>query len=291
MVDEPLSPVFQSSPTVKENTNPRLIGDLVKEFLAYFKSMSSRIKKQLFNYLLKLAALENGSFPFLEFIHQDFLDKCMNAMMTVFEAGKHNIIYDLCECLQRQNCNAKTRLTLDRMPYGLIDYNIHFFASTQTRKLTCEEHYASWMETMFSHFGHKWLCLHRGPVWQYQEHKEEIMQLAKSLMEIALDQSGIDLQSQKFQELEDGDTLLSGSEFDLTLANVEAFAIPNEENDESIELNFNSLSLSDCQVNELEPTSKKTSCAHNKPAGIVTMVDDFCHNTRLGRTKPMDLCK
>ena len=45
MVDEPLSPVFQSSPTVKENTNPRLIGDLVKEFLSYFKSMmSSRIK-------------------------------------------------------------------------------------------------------------------------------------------------------------------------------------------------------------------------------------------------------
>ena len=21
---------------------------------------------------------------------------------------------------------------------------------------------------MFSHFGHKWLCLHRGPAWQYE---------------------------------------------------------------------------------------------------------------------------
>ena len=31
-----------------------------------------------------------------------------------------------------------------------------------------EEHYASWLETMFSQFGHKWLCLHRGPVWQYE---------------------------------------------------------------------------------------------------------------------------
>jgi hypothetical protein len=82
------------------------------------------------------------------------------------------------------------------------------------------------------------------------------MQPAKSLMEIALDQSGIDLQSQKFQELEDGDTLLSGSEFDLTLANTESFAIPNEENDESIELNFNSLSLSDCQVNEWSQPAK-----------------------------------
>ena len=54
------------------------------------------------------------------------------------------------------------------MPYGLIDYNLRFFTSNKTRKLGMEEHYASWLETMFSHFGHKWLCLHRGPVWQYE---------------------------------------------------------------------------------------------------------------------------
>ena len=280
MVDEPMSPVFQSSPTMKENTVPHLIGDLIEEFLACFKSMmSSRLKNQLLKYLLKLVALEHGSYPFLEFIHQDFLDKCMNAMMTLFEAGKHNIVYDLCECLQRQDCDTKTRMPLDRMPYGLIDYNIRFFASSQTRKLTCEEHYASWMETMFSHFGHKWLSLHRGPVWQYQEHKEEIVNPAMSLVEIALYQSGIDLQPQKFQD--DGDTLLSVSELDFTLANMESSLISNEENQESIELNLDSLSLSDCKVNELEPTSKEPSCAQNKHARTVTVVDDFCDNTRL----------
>ena len=128
LVDESLSPVFQSSPTIKGNTVPHLIGDLVKEFLACFKStMSPRMKKQLLNYLLKVVALEHGSFPFLEFVHQDFFDKCMNALMTLFEAGKQNIIYGLCECLQRQDCDGKTRLPLDRMPYGLIDYNIRFF--------------------------------------------------------------------------------------------------------------------------------------------------------------------
>ena len=36
---------------------------------------------------------------------------------------------------------------------GLRDYNIRFFASSQTRQLDCEEHYASWTETMFAHFG------------------------------------------------------------------------------------------------------------------------------------------
>ena len=38
------------------------------------------------------------------------------------------------------------------MPYGLLDYtcNIHFFACN------CVQ------------FAHKWLCLHRGPVWHYE---------------------------------------------------------------------------------------------------------------------------
>ena len=35
------------------------------------------------------------------------------------------------------------------------------------KKHGMEEHYSSWLETMFSQFGHKWLCLHRGPVWKY----------------------------------------------------------------------------------------------------------------------------
>lgn len=34
--------------------------------------------------------------------------------------------------------------------------------------LGIEEHYVSWLATMFSHFGHKWLCLYRGPAWQYE---------------------------------------------------------------------------------------------------------------------------
>ncbi|CAB4036915.1 Hypothetical predicted protein, partial [Paramuricea clavata] len=40
-----------------------------------------------------------------------------------------------------------------------------------TVNVRMEEHYASWLETMFAQFGHKWLCLHRGPVWQYEVEK------------------------------------------------------------------------------------------------------------------------
>ena len=59
-------------------------------------------------------------------------------------------------------------MPIKQMPYGLLDFNIRFFAKGSTQNLGIEEHYASWLATMFSHFGHKWLCLHRGPGWQYE---------------------------------------------------------------------------------------------------------------------------
>ena len=63
-------------------------------------------------------------------------------------------------------------MPLDRMPYGLLDYNIRFFARDRTQKLGMEDHYSSWIQTMFAQFGHKWLCLHGGPVWQYDLNAE-----------------------------------------------------------------------------------------------------------------------
>ena len=59
-------------------------------------------------------------------------------------------------------------MPLNRMPYGLIDYNIRFFSSSSSQRLGLEEHYALWLETMIAHFGQKWLCLFRGPFWQYE---------------------------------------------------------------------------------------------------------------------------
>jgi hypothetical protein len=105
------------------------------------------------------------------------------------------------------------------MPFGLLDYNIRFFASNRTNALGYEEHYGSWLDTMFSQFGHEWLCLHRGPALQYEVDEADVKADANtavkdngdastavedtvdandetrlnSLMEKALQQSGIDL--------------------------------------------------------------------------------------------------
>jgi hypothetical protein len=64
---------------------------------------------------------------------------------------------------------GETRMPLQRMPFGLVDYNIKYFSSHSSQKLKMEDHYAKWLETMYAHFGHKWLCLFRGPYWQYEE--------------------------------------------------------------------------------------------------------------------------
>ena len=72
-------------------------------------------------------------------------------------------------------------MPLDRMPFGLIDYNIRFFASTKTQKLGMEDHYSSWLQIMFSQFGHKWLCLHRGPAWQYDKDPMPVQSVQNTL--------------------------------------------------------------------------------------------------------------
>lgn len=72
-----------------------------------------------------------------------------------------------------------------------------------------EEHYASWLETMLSQFGHKWLCLHRGPVWQYEVEPQvgvytyEVDWSNVDIIQSALEQSSLSLE-------ESSDSLMDG---------------------------------------------------------------------------------
>ena len=164
--DVSLSPIFNCSPDKHSQPQKnRSVGDLVKEFLSCFKSlMSVRLKSQILNHLFKLTLVDDGGLEFFKFVKADFLPLSVRAMETLYKEGKHNLVYHLSKCFE----SPAPRMDLNRMPYGLIDYNVRFFSSNKTQKLGMEEHYASWLETMFSQFGHKWLCLHRGPVWQYE---------------------------------------------------------------------------------------------------------------------------
>ena len=132
--------------------------------------MTPRLKKQLVNYLFKLIVVEIWGYDFYSFVHDDFLNVSLNAMYTLKSAGKSNLLHSLSQCFYRANQDSQPRMALNKMPFGLIDYNIRFFASNLVQSVHAKKHYTSWVETMFSHFGHRWLCLFRGPAWQYEIH-------------------------------------------------------------------------------------------------------------------------
>jgi hypothetical protein len=91
-------------------------------------------------------------YPFSNF-QADFLDVSLNAIATLFVEGKQNIVHCISECFTR---STETRMPMNRMPFGLVDNNILFFAAMKIQKLGIIDHYARWTETMFAHFSHKW---------------------------------------------------------------------------------------------------------------------------------------
>ena len=157
------------------------------------------------NYLFKLTLVDDGGLEFFKFVKADFLPLSVMAMGTLYKEGKHNLVYHLSKCFE----SPAPRMDLNRMPYGLIDYNLRFFSSNKTQKLGMEEHYASWLETMFSQFGHKWLCLHRGPVWQYEVEPQvgvnthDVDGSNVDIIQSALEQSSLSLE-------ESSDSLMDG---------------------------------------------------------------------------------
>ena len=128
--------------------------------------MSSKMKSQLVNHLFKMLIEGQHGIQFLHFLQGDCMEKVTNGILALFHAGKENIVYQLARII------ADKRMDMERMPFGLTDYNIRFFNANNTVKLKMEEHYSVWQETMFAHFGDKWVSLNRGPMWQYDEEEE-----------------------------------------------------------------------------------------------------------------------
>ena len=91
------------------------------------------------------------------------IETVISGVYTLYCNNKKNLLYIFSKIL------SEDKLKLDRMPFGLIDYNLRFFHAESAVKLEMEHHYAVWQETMLAHFGHKWIALNRGPMWQYDE--------------------------------------------------------------------------------------------------------------------------
>jgi hypothetical protein len=146
-----LSPMFSHSPN--KNLSTSTTADMVLKISFSKLMMSKRMKWQVLCFLYKQLVLEGGP-ELASFVRPNFLNVSLRAMQTLLGNEKHN--YDLSICFERRNNDAlETRMPIDRMPFGLVDYNIWYFAAHSNQKLGIEEHNAQWLETMFSHFGHK----------------------------------------------------------------------------------------------------------------------------------------
>ena len=60
-------------------------------------------------------------------------------------------------------------MSLNRMPYPLIESNLQFFASHHVSQVRVAEPYRKWLATMYAHFGEKFLALYCGPMWKVDQ--------------------------------------------------------------------------------------------------------------------------
>ena len=126
--DNTLSPNFLCSITKCVQPLTSSVGDLVQEFILNFKNcMSCRLCTQPLDHLLKITIVDSKGLDFYKFVNKDFLSSSLSGMKKLFMNSKQNLIFYLSEYFE----GPSPRMPINQMPYGLLNYNIHFFAEGQ----------------------------------------------------------------------------------------------------------------------------------------------------------------
>jgi len=72
-------------------------------------------------------------------IPSDFLELSINAMVSLQEAGRSNVVYNLVKGLGSKRPNSdESRLPIKRMPMGLIEHCVNFFCASNSRQVWLE---------------------------------------------------------------------------------------------------------------------------------------------------------
>jgi hypothetical protein len=115
--------------------------------------MTPKLKLNISKFLFKKMILDVGGLDFYKFVSSDFLNISIKGMKSLFDENKNNLILKVSKCFEKVEGKEEYIMPVDRMPFGLIDYNINFFSLQSTQKLGVEEHYVELMSTMYAHFG------------------------------------------------------------------------------------------------------------------------------------------
>ncbi len=213
-----------SSPTASSTCKPASVSnaaEVIQNLVMQYGTLSKRLREQLITALFNsFVSSFNDDTKFSEQFPPDFITKCITAVLNLYTEGKDNLVYHIVNCFQKRDNSdpsSATRLPMDRMPFGLVDYVLKFFSYEKTDKLVCSKDYKDWQTTMYSNFGEKWVSLHRGPAWQYDvqedsavrerhadqenKHASNIDILSKAMELSGIDDEDID-KSTSFQEEE-----------------------------------------------------------------------------------------
>ncbi|KAI8499091.1 hypothetical protein Bbelb_235440 [Branchiostoma belcheri] len=115
----------------------------------------------------------------------DFFSKSIHAMNTLQDNNKPNLLYRFAQILSTNRPGTNIPLLqLDRMPFGLIQYQLEFYSSTNVHQVTIAPDYAVWLETMCSEFPTRFMRLFRGPGWSGVP-KEDAKNPLKAQMNVA----------------------------------------------------------------------------------------------------------
>lgn len=158
------------SPLANSMDNP-LPGSVLNVVSSGFMNLSSRQRQQLLIHLfhkwLTCDIHEDLSGHYVPFT---FLPLLANAMKVLCLNKKKNLLHLASRCFGELRPEEDIpRMPLDRMPFGLIEHNLSFFASDNVDCLQAPDDYKAWCQSMYTLFGNKWAAMHCGPMWHFEK--------------------------------------------------------------------------------------------------------------------------
>lgn len=169
------SSVVAHSPNWHINKESHCHGDTITDIVNSMGNMSDKIRTDLIQNLLVYHMQIQFGCQYTAYIPPNFVELCCKAFKELLDSGKDNIVYHLAKGLgTKRPDGCGPRLPTDRMPFGLLSYNIRYFSSDSVNNLKADQDFIEWETSMYANFGHKWLCLQRGPGFAYDEDPEEV---------------------------------------------------------------------------------------------------------------------
>ena len=126
-VQTPLSAIFSHSPH-RDASKPTCYGDVLAKLLELMLTITSKLLSTFMQTLLwqYLSVLYDDEIK--KFVPSDFIDLCCKGIHVLNKNGKDNILHYLAKGLGTPRADESgPRLPIDRMPFGLLSYNIRYF--------------------------------------------------------------------------------------------------------------------------------------------------------------------